>query len=86
MSICVEYERKFIIDKLPKNLIIKDLSYYVNSNIRESRNENGKLNFLTGEKRIQQIKDCKVVDLSDDKKSIVSIANLVNKYSINLNL
>ena len=76
----------FTKEKYFKNLIIKDLSYYVNSNIRESRNENGKLNFLTGEKRIQQIKDCKVVDLSDDKKSIVSIANLVNKYSINLNL
>jgi hypothetical protein len=75
----------FIKDKYFKNLIIKDLSYYVNSNIRESRNENGKLNFLTGKKRIQQIKDCKVIDLSDEKKVIVSIENLVNKYSINLN-
>ena len=36
---------------------------YVDSNIRESRDVNGKLSFLSGSKKIEEIKECEVLDL-----------------------
>lgn len=59
------------------NLLIRDLNYYVNSNIRESRDINNKLNYLTGSKKIENIKDCEVVDLSKETRPIVKILDLI---------
>ena len=59
------------------NLLIRDLNYYVNSNIRESRDINNKLNYLTGSKKIENIKDCEVVDLSKENKTKVKILDLI---------
>ena len=47
--------------RIPKN---KDLKKYVDSNIRESRSKNNLLNYLSGDKKIQIIKDCEIIDLS----------------------
>ena len=49
------------------NILTKQLDYYVNSNIRESRDKNNNLNFLSGDAKLEKIKDCVVVDLSNVK-------------------
>ena len=56
--------KNFNKEKFFSNLEIKDFSYYTDSNIRESRNIGGKLNYLTGSLKFNEIKECKVVDLS----------------------
>ena len=44
----------------------KDLNKYTNANFRESRDLNNRLNFISPEKIIDEIRDCKVIDLSDN--------------------
>jgi hypothetical protein len=44
-------------------LVIKPLSYYVDSNLRESRDKDYNLNFLSGKNKINKIKDCIIFDL-----------------------
>jgi hypothetical protein len=59
------------------NLLIKDLNYYVDCNIRESRDINNKLNYLAGSKKIENIKECEVVNLSKTTMPIVKISDLI---------
>ncbi len=47
---------------------------YVESKIRESRDENGKLNFLSGSARLEAIKDMPIYDIDQDK--ILKISEL----------
>jgi len=54
-------------NKYFSNLEINELEKYVDSNFSESRNKNGKLNFLNKKKQIMEILDCEIVDLSQDK-------------------
>jgi len=54
-------------NKYFSNLKINELEKYVDSNFSESRNKNGKLNFLNKKKQIMEILDCEIVDLSQDK-------------------
>jgi len=56
-----------------------NLEEYVDSNIRESRDVNGKLSFLSGSKKIEEIKECEVVDLTDKNHKLTKIKNLLNK-------
>ena len=65
------------IDKYFKNLKIKDINYYVDSNIRESRDIKGHLNHLSKEKKIKEIYDCEVVDLSSDIEKKVKIKDII---------
>jgi hypothetical protein len=60
-----------------KNLKIEDLSYYVDSNIRESRNKMGNLNYLSGKKKIKEIQDCEVIDISSDINKRVKIKDII---------
>jgi len=53
---------------------LEDLSYHTNSNIRESRDKNGNLNYLSGSDRIKSIFECEVFDLNEHK--INKIQNL----------
>jgi hypothetical protein len=69
--------KNFSKDKYFPNLLIKDLHYYVDSNVRESRDINNKLNFLTGFKKIESIKDCEVINLSKETHPIVKISSLI---------
>ena len=55
-----------------------DLSFYNKSNIRESRNKNGKLNFLNNSTKIEEIKNCDVIDLSNNKEKKKQISELIN--------
>ena len=57
--------------KLPDQ---NDLFYHTNSNIRESRNKEGNLNYLSGSERIKNIFECEVFDLNENK--IDKIQNL----------
>ena len=66
----------FINNKFKKKLKLKfpridNLSSYTNSNIRESRNRKGKLSYLSGEDRINKIKNCRVFDLNRNKIDII---------------
>ena len=64
------------IDQYFKNLKIEDINYYVDSNIRESRDIKGNLNYLSGEKKLIEIYDCEVVDLSSDIEKKVKIKEI----------
>ena len=60
------------------NIKIKDLNFYTDSNIRESRTKAGKLNFLSGQNKLNEIKDCEVIDLKNINKINKSkISNLI---------
>ena len=64
-------------DKYFKNLQVNDINYYVNSNIRESRDMNNKLNYLSGENKLKEIYDCEVIDVSSDSGKKVKIKDLI---------
>jgi len=61
------------------NIDLPDTSYlkkFTNSNIRESRDRNGNLNYLRKEERLKAIENCEVIDLSSPKKEIIKIKDL----------
>ena len=53
-----------------------NLGRYVDSNIRESRNKNGKLNYISGPKRLKEIENCEVIDLSTDEKKLLKLKDI----------
>ncbi len=59
------------------NIKIKDLNFYTDSNIRESRSKSGKLNFLSGKNKLDEIKNCEVINLKNHdlivKKRIIDL-------------
>ena len=56
----------------------QDLNFYTDSNIRESRTKAGKLNFLSGQNKLNEIKSCEVIDLKNINKINKSkISNLI---------
>ena len=59
------------------NIKIKDLNFYTESNIRESRSKSGKLNFLSGKNKLNEIKECEVINLKNHdmivKKKIIDL-------------
>ena len=55
----------------------EELKYYTDSNIRDSRDKNYKLNFLSGIQKLEEIKDCEVVNLDNSKKELVRIKDLL---------
>ena len=44
-----------------------NLSNHTDSNIRESRDQSGKLNYISGDERIKSIYECDIIDLNDNK-------------------
>ena len=70
------------IDQYFKNLKIREIDYYVDTNIRESRNIKGNLNYLSGEKKLREIYDCEVIDLSVDVKKKVKIRDITINHDI----
>ena len=65
---------KINLDIPDKNSIKK----FTNSNLRESRDMNGKLSYLSGNKKLNEIKNCEVVDVSNDKEKLLTIKELYN--------
>lgn len=60
-----------------KNLIIQSIKECINSNIRESINKNGNLNYLSGKKKLLEIEECEVIDLSSSDFKKIKIKDLV---------
>ena len=74
----------FIQKKYQSNLNINlpdtnNLKKFTISNIRESRDKNGILNYLRKENRLKAIENCEVIDLSNSKKERIKIKDLLNK-------
>ena len=67
----------FPISKYFKKLEIEKLNYHVDSNLRESRDSMGNLNYLSGETRLKEIHDCEVIDISTDINKKVKIKDIV---------
>ena len=64
-------------DKFFSNLKIENISYYTDSNIRESRDKDNNLNYLSGSLKLEEIKNCEVIDLSSESKELKKIKNLI---------
>ena len=63
------------------NLDIPDknnIKKFTNANFRESRDMNGKLNYLSGNKKLNEIKNCEIVDVSNSKEKLLTIKELYN--------
>ena len=67
--------------KFFKNIKISNLDEYCNSNIRDSRDKNYSLNFLSGQKKLKEIEDCQVINLNDNK--LVKIKELLKNQNNN---
>jgi len=59
------------------NIKIKSLDNYTNSNIRDSRDMNNNLNYLSGHKKFNEIEDCEVINLKDNKRELVKLKDLI---------
>ena len=70
--------KKYKKKKYFKNLRIDKSKSNVDSNFRESRDLNNKLNYLSGNKKIKEIINCKVVNLGNKKKKIAKIRDLLS--------
>ena len=64
-------------EKFFKNIKIKNLNSYTNSNIRESLDKNSNLSYLTGDEKIKEIHDCKVINLKNDENKLVQLKDLL---------
>lgn len=60
------------LEKIEDNI----LSSHTNSLYKESRDKFGKLNFLSGNKRLEEIKECEIVDFSDNRGTLKKIKDL----------
>ena len=63
-------------DKFFKNLILADSKTIDEANFRESRNREGKLNYLDGVDKIKEIFECEVIDLSESLEAKKKIKDL----------
>ena len=60
--------------KIPNS---KSINRFSLSNIRESRDKKNNPSYLSGDEKINVIRNCKVVDLSSSKKKIVKLSKLI---------
>jgi len=59
-----------------QNLTTENINNHVMANFTESRDPKGNLNYLVGEKKLTEIKDCKLIDLENNQeKKIREIYN-----------
>ena len=56
-----------------------DLKLYVNANFRESRNISGSMSYIDPKNVLNQIKDCKIVDLSNSISEEKKILDLISE-------
>tara|TARA_B100000780_G_scaffold249981_1_gene195957 strand:+ start:252 stop:1202 length:951 start_codon:yes stop_codon:yes gene_type:complete len=69
--------KKFKKEDFFQSIKIKNLDNYTNSNIRDSRDKNNNLNYLSGDKKFKEIEECEVINLKDDKRELVRLKDLV---------
>ena len=60
-----------------QNIKIQGLDNYVNSNIRDSRDKNYNLSYLSGGQKFKEIEECKVVNLKENKNKLVQLKDLM---------
>lgn len=60
-----------------KKILIDNLKSYTDSNIRDSRDINYNLNFLSGKNKLREIENCSVINLENDKEILVKIKDLI---------
>ena len=53
-----------------------DLETYTDSVFSESRDRSGKLNYLRGKSRLEEIKECEIIDFSDNNGTLKKIENI----------
>ena len=59
-----------------KNIKIKSLDKYTDSNIRDSRDSNNNLNYLSDDLKFKEIENCEVVNLKDNKYELIKLKDL----------
>jgi hypothetical protein len=69
--------KNFEKEKFFKNLKVKNLNNYTNSNIRESLDKNLNLSYLTDDKKIKEIQDCKIINLKNNENKLVQLKDLL---------
>lgn len=60
-----------------KNIIINEYKNYTNSNVRDSRDKNYNLNFLSGSNKIKEISDCEVINLESNNHDLVKLKDIL---------
>ena len=69
--------QKKYLNKINLNLDNRNLKKYTDSNLRESRDKNNKLTYLSDKKKIKIIENCKVIDVSKKKYKAEFIKNII---------
>jgi len=69
--------KNFEKEKFFQNIKIQGLDNYVNSNIRDSRDKNYNLSYLSGDQKFKEIEECKVVNLKENKNKLVQLKDLM---------
>lgn len=64
-------------EKFFKNLKINSLNKYTDFNFLESRDKNQKLNYLNPKKMLNEIINCEVIDLSNEKKKVKQLKEIL---------
>ncbi len=72
----------FISNNFKKNqyfdkINILELNEYTNSNIRDSRDVNYNLNFLSENKKLKEIENCEVINLENENQDLIKIKDLL---------
>ena len=68
--------KEFKKDVFFKNIKIKSLDNYTDSNIRDSRDVNNNLNYLSGDMKFKEIENCEVINLKDNKLELIKLKDL----------
>ena len=69
--------KEFKTENFFKNIKIKSLDNYTSSNIRDSRDKNNNLNYLSGDKKFKEIEECEVINVKDNKRELVKLKDLM---------
>ena len=69
--------KEFKKEEFFKNIEIKSLDNYTNSNIRDSRDRNNNLSYLSGDKKFKEIEECEVINLEENKSELVQLKDLM---------
>ena len=69
--------KEFKKEEFFKNIEIKSLDNYTDSNIRDSRDRNNNLSYLSGDKKFKEIEECEVINLKENKNELVQLKDLM---------
>ena len=69
-----DYEKQFI--QILNKIDFQNLYKFTDHNFMESRDENGKLSYVKKNQQLNIIKNCEVIDLSNENKGLVKIKEL----------